>query len=172
MDLEKGVVSVNEKVSQEIIDFILEPYFPGCRYLKEATMDLNSKPRLDGEFHIPYCYYGNGPGHFNATEFVLSFNQMAYVFFANGVEKGIMRELNMSSKEDFKKVQMNGAYIARSNMEFKKPIDSKEFSGSLILDNFKSINNRTFYSMNVNFEDKNHSKAKGSFLISIDHKNG
>jgi len=162
------------KISNEVIDFMLEPYFLECRYLKEASIEYGQEDSEShnllarGRFEISSCCYGNGPGHFNATEFFICFNQLTYVFLADGIEKKLMPELEMDSMEDFKKIQMEGSYIAKiKDVVFKKPINSNEFYGQVDIDAVKSIGKNNFYYMNALFEDSFGGNAKGSLIISI-----
>ena len=175
MELMNSTLSIKEQISQGVIDFMLEPYFPECRYLKEASIEYdqgdsryNNHPLIRGRFEIPSCFYGNGPGHFNATEFLICFNQMAYVLLADGIEKKLLPELKMNSMEDFKKIQLESSYIARiKDIVFRKAIDPKTFSGYLNIDGVKSMGKNTFYSMSISFKDNEDGNARGSFLIAI-----
>ena len=171
---EQGLEIGERLVPREIIDFMLEPYFENCRYLREANMTFPSegRPVMNARLSIPHCCYGHGPGHFNATEFILGFNQMAYVYLANAIEEDINLGLGMRTKEEFKEKQMDGSYIVRLNeIRFRKPIHPQDFTGNLRVDRLRVQGPNTFYTMNIGFEDRNEGEARGSILISVANNN-
>jgi len=83
---------------------ILRPYRPHARYLKSAEItafrakaaDDKSKTALvtaGGRFSIPESCYIDDTGHFNAVEFNICFNQLAYVAFGKCLEANILKNL-------------------------------------------------------------------------------
>ena len=171
----------NENIIQrEVFDLMLEPYSTDCNYLKRARIDPGSDPQMpdihgrqvsaEGDFSIPYCYYakgGRGPSHFNATESILCFNQLTYVFLAERIRRRIAPELDMKSMNDFKNAQMDRCWIGKYELAFKKPIHPSEFKGKIIIQNLKSMANSTFYKMEIKFWDNNKGNAYGKCTIAI-----
>lgn len=154
---------VSNVVSQDIIQRLLDPYFPSCRYLKGAVLDSDDRLGIRGEFSIPSSCYVEGTGHFNAVEFVMCFNQLTYVLFGAAVDRGLAPELKVKTLDEFVDVQLTNSYITRSKMSFRKVIDPKEFNGSIYVNKKRVIRNNNFYSVDVNFSDSNGGKAWGSF---------
>ncbi len=174
----KEETAISNLIPEEVVDFMLEPYAEGCRYLKTASLEYIPQSyetkriiKIKGNLSIPDCYYGkegNGSAHFNATEFILCFNQLGYTLLAEGVRKNILPELQMNSIEEFKEAQMERIYIGKFNeIAFRKPINSKDFSGEVALERSMSMRNNVLYSMTINFSDKNGGKAEGKSLIAI-----
>ena len=79
-----------QTLEPRFVSKVLAPYFEHTTYLKEATMIRRAthgseKPRdlvAAGEFHIGQSCYIQSTGHFNAVEFNICFNQLAYVTYA------------------------------------------------------------------------------------------
>ncbi|MBX4211960.1 FcoT family thioesterase [Candidatus Pacearchaeota archaeon] len=159
---------INEEVLQSSIDTMLLPYLPHCRYLKSASIHYSEgKLSSSGRFEIPESCYIKSTGHFNATEFIFCFNQLGYVMFGEGIEKGLMPEIGLKSREDFQNIQLKDCYIAQmKEIKFKRPINPRSFTGDLRIANHKRMGN-VFYSIDAEFRDALGGSAKGNVLISV-----
>jgi len=142
------------QVEKELIKKILNPYKKGWRFLKSA--DYNP-PSIKGKFIINNSYYIGETGHLNAVDFLICYNQLAYVFFA--------QIINLTTKTDFlsnKENQLKKSLIAKiKNLEFKKSINPKSFEGILTLKEIIPKERAIFFPIAVNFGD-------GAFVGEID----
>src|SRR5688572_6040661 len=104
-------------VEPNLIATLLEPYRPQCKYLKSAVVEdarpgaeyLVTAPgtrsadaalgsarpgaevqpvRARGEFRIQESFYIADTGHFNAVEFNVCYNQLAYVLIGQCILSG------------------------------------------------------------------------------------
>ena len=81
-------------ISDTFVADILKPYRPRATYLRSAEITQFSEEALEdsasdvslvtgaGRFSIPESCYIDDTGHFNAVEFNICYNQLAYVVFA------------------------------------------------------------------------------------------
>ncbi len=123
-----------EKISKKILEATLEPYKRECRYLVEAEIDY---PIGIGRFKIPNSFYakeGISTGHFNATDMMICYNQLAYTFFADSLQKGLISEIGNSLKYSEEYQLKNSLITDMNNIKFHKPIDPKEFKGEIKLE--------------------------------------
>jgi len=123
------------KISNEVLDNVLEVYRPEYRYLTEANFDY---PIAKGLFRIPMCVYINPPvpsSHFTLTELSFCYNQLSYAFFANSFQEGLIPEVGEIPLKEVKGHQLRNSFIVgMNNIKFKKPIDPKEFEGKITLE--------------------------------------
>lgn len=93
------------EVDRVMLEEILRPYRKNATYLKSAAvLRWFDKPpsRQDkdqdlivgrGTFEIPESCYIDDTGHFNAVEFNICYNQLAYVLFGKCIQQGILQPL-------------------------------------------------------------------------------
>jgi hypothetical protein len=156
-------------VRQEILDTMLQAYYPECRYLKEANFDF---PKMESKFSIPKTFYGSQSGHFNATEMMMCYNQMSYAFFAKSLEEGLIEPVGTLPLNEFIKCQMGNCLLARlNNIKFKSQIDAKDFSGKIVLKKSPKRGNNVFVTTDFSFYDTNGGYASGEALIAFITKN-
>ena len=156
-------------VREEILNTMLNPYYPECRYLKEAKLDF---PTLYSEFSIPKTFYGAQSGHFNATEMMMCYNQMAYTFIASSVEEGLIESAGTIPLDEFVKYQMGSCLMARiGNIKFKSQINPKNFSGEITLRKWPTRGENLFATTDFSFYDNNGGSARGDALLVLCLKN-
>ena len=107
-------------ISKDFIDDILKPYRKHAQYLKSAELthfqdkcSCATKGKdaglitAKGRFSIPESCYIDDTGHFNAVEFNICFNQLAYVAFGKCLEANILKNLRLEGASvsfgDFKR---------------------------------------------------------------------
>ena len=117
------------EISKEILDKVLEPYKTECQYLIKAESDY---PITKGIFKIPHSFYtkeGVNSGHFNATDMMICYNQLAFAFFIDSIQRNLIKEIekNLSLERRFQE----GLIIGMNNIKFKKSINPKEFGGNI-----------------------------------------
>lgn len=164
-------------VSREAIDSILRIYSPDCRYVRSATLEadnLDSPTKrvcVRAELAVPYCYYAldkRGPSHFNATDFLLCFNQLTYVFLSEGSQQGFLPELRLETFEDFREAQVERCLISKfSDITFKRPINPRSFRGQVASERMRSSQGTVFYSLHSQFEDDSRGFAEGRCMIAV-----
>jgi len=181
------------KIKQSFLDKILRPYHPtDTDYLKSTHIDLNTTDIKDtpilttiGQFNIPRSCYIKDTGHFNAVEFIICFNQLAYAtfghminsrFFDNGPINGITsqcREIMASiSIETYFDKQLSSMLILKTITRFKSVINAKFFTGTLSVNKFGYRKNTLFISTSCIFRDDNKGYANGNVLLAYPFKSG
>jgi hypothetical protein len=179
-------------ISDAFVTEILKPYREHARYLKsaeltqfseEAVRDSASKESLVtgvGRFSIPESCYIDDTGHFNAVEFNICYNQLAYVVFGKCVEAGLMHQLwqgsvdmdSFSSKipsyNDYKRHQLPAMLIVRvDDVRFFKPMKSDDFRAELKVERMTLLGQAGFFFTSITFSDSEGVKAKGSVVLAF-----
>lgn len=156
-------------VRQEILDTMLQPYYPECRYLKESELNF---PTMHSKFSISKTFYGAQSGHFNATEMMMCYNQMAYTFIAASVEEGLIESAGTIPLEKFIEYQMANCLMARiGNIKFKSQINPKNFYGEITLKKYPTRGKNLFATTDFSFYDDNGGFANGDALLVLALKN-
>jgi hypothetical protein len=173
-------------VSDAFVAEIIRPYRPHARYLKSAGITHlrartqapreGQEPSLvigQGRFSIPESCYIDSTGHFNAVEFNICFNQLAYVVVGKCVEAGLFgrvlpEKANFPSFVDFKRHQLPSMLIARiEGVRFLKQMRSDDFRGVLSIDKMTSMGPAWFCFTSITFADYEGVKAKGSVVLAF-----
>jgi len=171
-------------ISEDLLTDILKPYRPNARYLKLAEIthfrdsDQVEKGAKDvplavgvGRFAIPESCYIDDTGHFNAVEFNICYNQLAYVVFAKGVEAGLVHqvrreEVDAPSLTEYKRHQLPAMLIVGiEGVRFFKQLKSSDFGGELTISKASSVGGAWFFSTSITFSDHEGVKAKGSVML-------
>jgi len=152
-----------------LMDSVLEVYFPQCRYLKSVNFHY---PEIRGEFGISSSCYIKSTGHFNAVEAIICYNQLAYTFFAHGIDERVeeLMKLETLSFEDFSRNrQLPDSYIVDiRHLKFRKPINSSKFYGDMKLNKASKVgSSAAFFLTGINFWDDGNGKASGEFLLAF-----
>jgi (3R)-3-[(carboxylmethyl)amino]fatty acid synthase len=173
-------------ISDTFVAEILKPYRPNAKYLKsaeitrvsdEALYDSTSKESLItavGRFSIPESCYIDDTGHFNAVEFNICFNQLAYVLFGKSVEVGVLQKIwpvsanYLSSFTEYKKHQLPAMLIVRiDGVRFFKPMKSGDFRAELSIDRMTMLGDAGFVYTTITFSDCDGVKAKGCVVLAF-----
>jgi len=172
-------------VSEAFAADILLPYRKHAVYLKSAEItDFNDKASLigansnqplvtgRGRFAIGESCYIDDTGHFNAVEFNICYNQLAYVLFAKCIEAGLMHrvrteKVDVISLPEFKKHQLPAMVIVSLESRYYKQLDSRDFTGELTIDKISPVGSAWFFFTSVSFADKDGIKAKGSVVLAF-----
>jgi hypothetical protein len=176
-------------ISDGFLAEVLKPYRAHTTYLKSAEIthfhdgaalqDASSKPALisgKGRFSISESCYIDDTGHFNAVEFNICFNQLAYVMFAKSLEVGLMHQLwrengSISSLTEFKRHQLPAMLIASiDDVCFLKQMRSEDFQGELSLHEISLRGKTWFFDTTIVFSDCEGPKSKGSVLLAVNPK--
>ena len=169
-------------VSKEFVADILSPYKAHARYLKSASItgfrdkasgdDNSALVAATGQFSIPESCYIEDTGHFNAVEFNICFNQLAYVMFGKCVAEGLMGRLRFERVEvptfsEFKRLQLPNMVIVNIESRYYRQLDSRSFTGTLRLERVSPVGGAWFFFTSMTFADREGVKAKGSVVLAF-----
>lgn len=179
-------------ISDAFIAKILTPYKENAKYLKSAQIlnyyepdilgqgkDQNDMVTIEGRFAIAESCYIDDTGHFNAVEFNICYNQLAYVLFGKCIQTGIFHKVVFDWEErvnlsfdTFIKYQLSSMFIAKIEGNFLKPLNSKNFFARLAIRRIMWTNQTAFVHTNISFSDAQGVKSKGSVLLAFRTVNG
>jgi hypothetical protein len=123
----------------ELRSRVMRVYLPHCRYLKtavlEAPAELGGPAALTvtGRFEIGDSCYIDNTGHFNAVEFNICYNQLAYYLIAKAVKERLLPVFGAWEMDDFWRHQLPNILITDFHSIFKRQMRAKRFSGSVTL---------------------------------------
>jgi hypothetical protein len=138
------------EISSGIIENVLRPYKPECRFLKSASSDY---PRFSGVFLILPTYYHSPPlKHATDIEIQLCLNKILYACVAEMMENGSIPELIGHSFEGLREENM---LIVKSEKIFKKQIRTgANIFGEIGIDKLKRCGQLLAVQTNFQFENK------------------
>jgi FcoT-like thioesterase domain len=169
-------------ITDAFVGEILKPYKPHARYLKSAEIThFRDKVQAgasdglvvaEGRFSIPESCYIDDTGHFNAVEFNICFNQLAYVMFGKCIADGILGKLrceqvNVPSFADFKLHQLPSMLIVSIESRYYKQLNSRDFTAELTLNKISPVGSAWFFSTSITFSDADGVKAKGTVMLAF-----
>lgn len=164
---------------------ILKPYRQNATYLKSAVItEVNDKVAIatgtpdrklisgKGRFCIPESCYIEDTGHFNAVEFNICYNQLAYVLFAGCINAGLMHKVRAGDVEipsitEFKRHQLPAMMIVSLESRYFKPLNSRDFAGELTVNKISAVGSAWFFFTGITFADSEGVKAKGSVVLAF-----
>lgn len=134
-------VSDTTPIAEDLLVKVLEPYsYKGCRYLLDAEYKATEDSVFAlGNFSIAESSYIRGTGHFNAAEFLISFNQLAYSAFAPAILNEEIPVLRGWSIADYFDYQLPSMLIKTASSRFRRPINAQKFSARLLCKDFEVI---------------------------------
>jgi hypothetical protein len=134
-------------IAEDLLVRVLDPYaYKGCRYLLDAEYKATPDSVLAiGNFSIGEPAYIRSTGHFNAAEFIMCFNQLAYSAFAPAILNEEIPVLRGWSIADYFDLQLPSMLIKNTASRFKRMIHAPAFSARLLCQNFNVIDRRLRY---------------------------
>jgi hypothetical protein len=171
-------------IANEFTAEVLKPYRENATYLKSAEItETNEKSAASGaaqklivgkgRFSIPESCYIDDTGHFNAVEFNICYNQLAYVLFAGSIDKGLMHKVRavdgdaIPTMAEFKHHQLPAMMIVALESRYYKPLNSKDFTAELSINKISAVGNAWFFFTTITFSDSEGVKAKGSVTLAF-----
>ncbi|WKG01707.1 FcoT family thioesterase [Mycolicibacterium sp. HK-90] len=153
-------------IPEDLLVKVLEPYsYKGCRYLLDAEYEATETSVFAiGNFSIKEPAYIRDTGHFNAAEWVLCFNQLAYSAFAPAILNEQIPEFRGWSIDDYFNYQLPSMLIKSTASRFKRPIKSRRFSARLLCKDFEVVDRTIRYlkiPCTVEFWDEDGGSASG-----------
>lgn len=133
---------VNFPNDPELLSRVLAPYErPKTQYLKSANVEVSGDTaNAVGRFAIPFPCYIDDTGHLNSVEVNICFNQLMYYLIAKVVQEQAVEEFEDWTMEDYWAKQLPDILIARFQSDFKRPIDSADFTGEVAFGEFRRTN--------------------------------
>lgn len=176
-------------ISDAFLADILEPYRPDAKYLKsaqinhfkhKATTEIEEKETGlmtgSGRFSIPKSCYIEDTGHFNAVEFNICYNQLAFVLFGKALQLNILQSLRFDSANlsfaDFKRQQLSSMMIVSIDSHYYKMLKSDDFQAELTINRISAVKGAYFYFTTIAFSDVEGVKSKGSVLLAYNPVSG
>jgi hypothetical protein len=160
-----------------LLQQVLSPYKPHCRYLlssflehaQHAPAEERSGPMLvaaRGEFSIPESCYIADTGHFNAVEFNICYNQLAYFLLASCVQHRL-EPLARWSLEEYRVRQLSDFLIVQFSSSFRRQMKADHFSGRVEIHKVRTRGKSLFMKTYCRFEDGKGGLAEGAPLIAV-----
>lgn len=160
------------EVDSELLDRTTLPYrSKGAIYLQSATVTkLDSGLEVEGNHRIVESAYIDDTGHFNAAEFIISYNQMVYVGLATAIRDQIIPALAGWSMDDYWERQLPDVLITKMNTRFRSAIDPRDYHARLTISEFEYRNRRQpvlLFDTEVRFWDGGGGEASGDGQIAL-----
>ncbi len=169
--LSTPLTGIDCEIEEWVLGLVLEPYKPRCRYLQQARIQAQPSPgplaAARGRFAIPESCYIADTGHFNAVEFNICYNQIAYCLMAECLHQGLLRAFAGWDLAQFSRRQLSHFLIVQFQSAFRKPIRTSEFYGQVVFEKL-SLRRQTFFLQTTcRFDDEHGGTAEGGALIAI-----
>jgi acyl carrier protein len=162
---------VDVERSSSLLELALNPYKSHCRYLLGATAKRSengvSLVEAEGEFSIPESCYIASTGHFNAVEFNICYNQLAYYLLAEIIQNGWIPALVNWKMSDFRQRQLPDCLIVQLHSCFRKPLNARLFTGRIAVNKVSVKHGTIFMKTSCTFEDSSGASCKGEALTAI-----
>ena len=165
-------------VPDRFVADILGPYRPNAKYLRSAEItqlreeDGSPGRRVPiltaaGRFAIPESCYIDDTGHFNAVEFNICYNQLAYVMFGTCFETGVVDKLRVLTPVEYRRHQLQSCFIVSIESRFLKQLKGADFRGELVLNKLSWVGGVLFCFTAITFSDSEGVKAQGSVVLAF-----
>ncbi|WP_239649826.1 FcoT family thioesterase [Methylocucumis oryzae] len=161
-------------IEQDFLLKVLNPYRDHCRYLKRAYFEQHENQGvpgmlMKGEFSIDRSCYIDDTGHFNAVEYNICYNQIAYLHLGYCIKHGLIPELGLYNQESFFEKQLSHFLIANISSGFQSLLNAKHFYGTFGIHSLKKTSKCTFIKTYCYFYDDEVGKSKGEVMLAILH---
>jgi hypothetical protein len=101
-------------------------------YLKRASTHRTDRAVVGkGDFGFQSSCYIEETGHFNAVEFIISYNQLIYYTLAASVRDHLIPELDHWTMQDYWDRQLPSILISRMSTRYRQPINARCYQGVL-----------------------------------------
>jgi hypothetical protein len=164
-------------ICEEFVAETLKPYRANAKYLKSAQITQIRDPDRPakgsplatavGRFSIPESCYIDDTGHFNAVEFNICYNQLAYVMFGKCFETGVVPKLRFVTLPQYRQHQLQSCFIVSLESRFLQQLDSRDFRGELTVNKVSSAGGMPFGFTSITFSDAEGVKAHGQVVLAF-----
>ena len=172
-----GACELPIHISDEFVTETIKPYRPNARYLKSAQITQacdSDKPAkgvpvvtASGRFSIPESCYIDDTGHFNAVEFNICYNQLAYTMFGKCFETRVVPKLRFLTLPQYRKHQLQSCFIVSLESRFLQQLNGKDFRGELVLNKLSWVAGVLFCFTTIAFSDADGTKAQGQVVLAF-----
>jgi len=163
-------------VEPYVLEAVLKPYKPHCRYVRSATVELPPRRARADETRdpvlslhctlgIPESCYIDDTGHFNSVEFNICFNQMYYLGTAAGAVYKLVPALQAMSFEEFLRRQLPDALIHEFHSKFDKPMQSRAFEGRIAFQSLVERRGFLYFKMTAAYWDAQGGHCEGAVTM-------
>lgn len=171
-------------LQDQVLKQVLKPYVrTQTDYLKSGHVvsvsgDVDTLFKMHGEFKIPVSCYIDSTGHFNAVEYIICYNQLAYFAFGELISTGLLKTLPINSTnekvailineltyEAYLKKQLESMYILKSETKFKAPIEPGLFYADLSIRKILYRKGTFFIKTDCRFYDDIRGEADGEITL-------
>lgn len=186
-----GPVRMPVPVSDLFINRVLAPYRPHARYLQGARITAFCDPagpsgapagplvEIEGRFSVTENCYMNETRCFNAVEFNICYNQLAYVLFGQCIFKGLFNrqdaawygKVNLSFSK-YLKHELFSLSIVQVEGAFVKPLNCNDFTATLAVQRILWAGQTATVHTHIAFSDASGIKSHGKVLLSFRLLNG
>ncbi|NIE83207.1 hypothetical protein F3J11_12705 [Burkholderia sp. Cy-647] len=173
---EIGIPGVADEYLQliplSLMDSVLSVYFPDCRYLKQAWSHKTlGSITTSGKFSIGESFYIDSTGHFNAVEANICLNQIAYVTFADFLNRRdshpFWADVGDFAFEDFGPNQLANMFIVSLSTKFRKAIDGAGFFGQFRIRKISSKMGLIFFDCDFSFSQVDDKSFYGNVTFAV-----
>jgi len=133
---ERPAVIENDR---ELLDGVMRVYLPHCQYLKSAVVRASPELTATGEFEIGASCYIDDTGHFNAVEFNICYNQLAYYLIATSVSASLLPVFDKWNLDDFWRLQLPNILITDFHSSFSRQMKGDRLSGSVTVNHVRKL---------------------------------
>ncbi|ATB37755.1 hypothetical protein CYFUS_003180 [Cystobacter fuscus] len=162
-------------VPRELLELVLAPYLPPCRYMKHANVvpaASDTTLALRGDFVIPSSCYIDSTGHFNAVEANICVNQLGYLMFAWSLVEAkthpFAATVGPFDLRAFREKQLPNMWILSLQTSFRRAIDPRGFQGTI---EWTEVTRKRadllMLSMSFRFSDGANGQAEGKVLFAV-----
>lgn len=144
----------------------------GCIYLNSISVDIaeDGKFSAGGAFRIPESCYIDDTGHFNAAEFIISYNQLMYSALAAVIDDAGSDIFSGWTIDDYWQRQLPCVLIQELWSRYSRPINAREFTGTFRVEDTDSTHaDRGILKLDtsVEFSDDLGGRARGTVLLAL-----
>ena len=168
------------KIDESLLQRTMIPYVnKDAVYLQEAYVDCEIPPTANnvlrsdtdyvvrGIFSIGGSCYIDDTGHFNAVEFNICYNQLFYIALAHGISQKLLKCVQHLTLDEYYEKQLSHIYITRLESNYKKVINSSNFSGTFRIKKAKKMQQMIIFKTEIEFSDYDDGLAYGEIDVVI-----
>lgn len=148
---------------------VLTPYRDHCRYLQSAAIQVTDDGSWVscGQFSIAQSCYIDDTGHFNAVEFNICYNQLAYVHLAACIQQQTLPALSAFTLESFFDKQLSNYLIHSIESQYHTPIDPRSFTGEVRVVSARKRGKLAILRTQCRFFDSSGGRSEGSVKLAV-----
>lgn len=165
-----AALAADQIIDTAFLSAVLKPYRTHCRYLQSAQFNSDEHGmRTEGCFSIGDSCYIDDTGHFNAVEFNICYNQIAYAHLGHCIRYGLIAELAGFDQAAFLEKQLSHFLIASLSSRFKRPLRSTQFFGVFSVAARTAKAKCTFLETDCRFYDDQGGRCQGQITLAVLH---